>query len=127
MSNVERLTARFYEAEIGEGLRERERDRGRSIGDWFSLSDPSRMVPLWPRPGLGTDRKGGLSVSQPSVINISQSHCVLSRVCGLIFETGHYNSVERGHAGKDCRWEEKGTTEDEMVGWHYRLNGHEFE
>ena len=29
-------------------------------------------------------------------------------------------------AGKDCRWEEKGTTEDEMVGWHHRLNGHEF-
>ena len=22
---------------------------------------------------------------------------------------------------------EKGTTEDEMVGWHHRLNGHEFE
>ena len=30
-------------------------------------------------------------------------------------------------AGKDCRWEEKGTTEDEMVGWHHQLNGHEFE
>ena len=30
-------------------------------------------------------------------------------------------------AGKDWRWEEKGTTEDEMVGWHHRLNGHEFE
>jgi len=30
-------------------------------------------------------------------------------------------------AGKDLRWEEKGTTEDEMVGWHHRLNGHEFE
>ena len=29
--------------------------------------------------------------------------------------------------GKDWRWEEKGTTEDEMVGWHHRLNGHEFE
>ena len=29
-------------------------------------------------------------------------------------------------AGKDCRWEEKGTTEDEMVGWHHRLNGHGF-
>jgi len=29
-------------------------------------------------------------------------------------------------AGKDWRWEEKGTTEDEMVGWHHRLNGHEF-
>ena len=39
-------------------------------------------------------------------------------------------------AGKDWRWEEKGTTEDEMVGWHHRLiithllpciHGHEFE
>ena len=30
-------------------------------------------------------------------------------------------------AGKDWRWEEKGMTEDEMVGWHHRLNGHEFE
>ena len=30
-------------------------------------------------------------------------------------------------AGKDRRQEEKTTTEDEMVGWHHRLNGHEFE
>ena len=30
-------------------------------------------------------------------------------------------------AGKDWRQEEKGTTEDEMVGWHHWLNGHEFE
>ena len=30
-------------------------------------------------------------------------------------------------AGKDWKWEEKGTTEDEMVGWHHRLDGHEFE
>ena len=29
-------------------------------------------------------------------------------------------------AGKDWRWEDKGTTEDEMVGWHHQLNGHEF-
>ena len=28
-------------------------------------------------------------------------------------------------AGKDWRREEKGTTEDEMVGWHHRLNGRE--
>ena len=28
-------------------------------------------------------------------------------------------------AGKDWRREEKGTTEDEMVGWHHRLHGHE--
>ena len=30
-------------------------------------------------------------------------------------------------AGKNWRWEEKGTTEDEMVGWHHWLDGHEFE
>ena len=29
--------------------------------------------------------------------------------------------------GKDWRQEEKGTTEDETVGWHHWLNGHEFE
>ena len=30
-------------------------------------------------------------------------------------------------AGKYWRQEEKGTTEDEMVGWHHGLNGHGFE
>ena len=30
-------------------------------------------------------------------------------------------------AGKDWRQEEKGTTEDEMVGWHHWFDGHEFE
>ena len=30
-------------------------------------------------------------------------------------------------ARKDWRWEKKGTTEDEMVGWHHWLDGHEFE
>jgi len=29
-------------------------------------------------------------------------------------------------AGKEWRQEEKGTTEDEMVGWHHQLDGHEF-
>ena len=30
-------------------------------------------------------------------------------------------------AGKDWRWEQKGMTEDEMVGWHHWLDGYEFE
>ena len=30
-------------------------------------------------------------------------------------------------AGKDLRQEEKGTTEDEMAGWHHRLDGRQFE
>ena len=29
-------------------------------------------------------------------------------------------------AGKDSRWEEKGTTENNMVGWHHRPNRYEF-
>ena len=30
-------------------------------------------------------------------------------------------------SGKDWRWEEKRMTEDEMVAWHHRFDGHEFE
>ena len=30
-------------------------------------------------------------------------------------------------AGRDWGREEKGTTEDEIVGWHHKLDGHEFE
>ena len=35
------------------------------------------------------------------------------------------NSLEKTDAGKDRG--QKGVIEDEMVGWHYQLNGHEFE
>ena len=34
--------------------------------------------------------------------------------------------LENPDAGKDRR-QEKGTTEDEMVGWHHQLDGYEFE
>ena len=37
------------------------------------------------------------------------------------------DSLEDSDAGKDWRQEEKGATEDEMVGWQHRLHGHEFE
>ena len=37
------------------------------------------------------------------------------------------DSLEKTDAGKDRRQEEKGMTEDQMVGWHHRLDGHEFE
>ena len=36
------------------------------------------------------------------------------------------NSLENT-LGKDCGQEEKGATEDEVVGWHHRLNGHVLE
>ena len=37
------------------------------------------------------------------------------------------DSLEKTDAGRDLGQEEKGTTEDEMDGWHHQLNGHEFE
>ena len=36
------------------------------------------------------------------------------------------DSLEKTDAGKDWGQEEKGTTGDEMAGWHHQLNGHEF-
>ena len=34
--------------------------------------------------------------------------------------------IKSSHAWKDWRQEEKGTTEDEIIGWHHWFNGHEF-
>ena len=39
----------------------------------------------------------------------------------------HWLIGKDSDAGKDRRWEGKGTTEDEIVEWHHWLNGHEFE
>ena len=36
------------------------------------------------------------------------------------------DSLEKTDAGRDQGQEEKGTTEDEMAGWHHRLNEHEY-
>ena len=37
------------------------------------------------------------------------------------------DSLEKTDAGRDWGQEVKGPTEDEMAGWHHRLDGHEFE
>ena len=37
------------------------------------------------------------------------------------------DSLEKTDAGRDWGQEEKGTTQDEMAGWHHRLDGREFE
>ena len=38
-----------------------------------------------------------------------------------------FSSGPHSDAGRDCGQEEKGTTEDEMAGWHHGLDGHESE
>ena len=36
------------------------------------------------------------------------------------------DSLEKTNAGRDWGQEEKGMTEDEMAGWHHRVDGYEF-
>ena len=43
------------------------------------------------------------------------------------FRLNRWLFVNVSDAGKDWGHEEKGVKEDEMVGWHHQLNGHEFE
>ena len=44
---------------------------------------------------------------------------------------GHFiqrvDSLEKTDAGRDLGQEEKGTTEDEMAGWHHQPDGREFD
>ena len=45
--------------------------------------------------------------------------------CGHLMQRA--DSLEKTLTLGKRKQEEKGTTEDEMVGWHHRLKGHEFE
>ena len=71
--------------------------------------------------------------NQPILKEISPEYSLERLMLKLKFEYfGHLmrrtDSLEKDpDARKDWRQEEKGMTEDEIVGWHYRLNGHESE
>ena len=55
-----------------------------------------------------------MEVTQDVIFHIHQLNHLLQRA----------DSLEDSDARKDGRQEEKGMTEDEMVGWHHRHNGH---
>ena len=59
-----------------------------------------------------------------NVLNVPENLGVIvkSKTIHLIGLTGKDPDAE-----EDWRQEEKGTTEDEMIGWYHRLNGLEFE
>ena len=70
--------------------------------------------------------------SNQSILKISPGCALEGMILKLKLQySGHLmrrvDSLEKTHAGKDWGQEEKGTTEDEMAGWHHRLDGHEFE
>ena len=43
------------------------------------------------------------------------------------FDVKNWLTWKDPDTGKDWKQEEKGTTEDEMIEWHHRFDGHEFE
>ena len=70
--------------------------------------------------------------SNQSILKISPGYSSEGMILKLKLQYfGHLmrrvDSLEKTDAGRDWGQEEKGMTEDEMAGWHHRLDGHEFE
>ena len=53
--------------------------------------------------------------------------CLLLKLQYFGHLTRRVGSLEKTDAGRVWGQEDKGTTGDEMAGWHHRLDGHEFE
>ena len=69
--------------------------------------------------------------SNQSILKISPVRSLEGMMLKLKFQYfGHLmrrvDSLEKTDVGRDWGQEEKGTTEDEMAGWHHRLDAHEF-
>ena len=69
--------------------------------------------------------------SNQSILKISPGISLEGMMLKLkLLYFGHFmrrvDSSEKTDAKRDWGQEEKGTTEDEMAGWHHRLNGQEF-
>ena len=71
-----------------------------------------------------------LEIERTGLIMLSSKHSVIMLIAYSTLQPPDVKNWLIGKnpdAGKDWRQEEKGTTEDEMVGWHHQLNGHESE
>ena len=84
--------------------------------------------------GVGEDSWGSLGLwgDQTSNLNGNQSWIFIGRTdteASILWppDTKNWLTGKDPDAGKDWRKEEKGTTQDEMIGWYHRLDGHEFE
>ena len=86
--------------------------------------------------GVGEDSWESLDYKEIKPVNPKRNHCWIfigradaEAETPILWPPDAKNWLIRKDpdAGKDWRQEEKGTTEDEMVGWHHWLDGHEFE
>ena len=84
------------------------------------------------RPGAPLDLQHSIQISpQEPWVKLTAN----SKLVDFLVDTGEANSMLKPSVQSLKRprcWERlkaggEGTTEDEMVGWHHRLNGHEFE
>ena len=72
-----------------------------------------------------TARRSSQSILKEIILGISLEGMMLKlQYFGHLMQ--RVDSLEKTDAGRDWGQEEKGTTEDEMAGWHHRLDGHEF-
>ena len=89
----------------------------------LSLCFPLAHPTPWPASGATLPRPSA-SARAPIFLVLLYS-CQFLCLCLLVCFM--YLGVPILSSGKDWGHEEKGVTEDEMAGWHHRLNGHEFE
>ena len=76
---------------------------------------------------LGLQRDQTIQTLRKSILYIHWKDCVEAEN-PILWPPDVKSSLIRKdpNVGKDWGQKEKGTTEDEMVGWHHQLNGHEF-
>ena len=75
-----------------------------------------------------TERKSNKSILKEISPEYSLEGLMLKLIQYFDHLMGTADSLEKMLIpGKDWRQKEKGKTENEMVGWHHRLDGHEFE
>ena len=89
---------------------------------WTVVPEKTLWESLGPKENKPVNPKG----NQPWIfIGRADTEAEASMLCPL--DAKSQLIVKDPDAGKDWGQEEKGVTEDEMVGWHHRLNGHELE
>ena len=101
------------------------------VGLWRKLSDEELMILEC---GVGEDSWESLGLQWDQTVNPkgNQSWIFIGRIdaeAPILWPPDVKNWLigKDPDTGKDWRWEEKGMIEDEIVGWHHRLDGHESE
>ena len=74
-----------------------------------------------------TTRRSNQSILKKSVLNIGRTDVEAQAPILWSPDVKNWLIGKDPDAGKDWRQEEKGVTEDEIVGWHHQFSGHEFE